>query len=257
MSKLKNAFENGKAFIPFFTGGYPDLDTTKKLILKMQENGADIIELGIPFSDPIAEGTLIQEADMQALSTGCTTDKLFNAIGEIKDEVKIPLVFMTYINVIYKYGKTEFMKKCANCGVCGVIVPDCPYEEKEELMEECIKYGIEFIFTIAPTSQDRIKMIADKSDGFLYCISSLGQTGDNFKAESDIESMVNSIREVSDTPCIVGGGISTPEQAKKIAHYADGVIVGSKILKIISKHGRECIPYVGTYVKEMKDSMNS
>lgn len=257
MSKLKEAFKNGKAFIPFITGGDPDLDTTKQLILEMQKNGADIIEVGIPFSDPIAESLVVQEADFRALYDGCTTDKLFHAIGEIKDEIKIPLVFVTYINVIYKYGKTKFMEKCRECGVCGVIVPDCPYEEREEIMPECKAFGIDFVFIIAPTSHERIKKIAGESQGFLYCTSSLGAAESETEAIKEIGSMVNHVREVIDTPCAVGGGISTPEQAKKIAQYTDGIIVGTEIVRIIAEHGRESVYYVGRYVKEMKDAIQS
>lgn len=257
MSKLKEAFKDGKTFIPFITGGDPDLDTTKKLILEMQKNGADIIEVGIPFSDPIAESLVIQEADFRALHNGCTTDKLFHAIKEIRDEIKIPLVFVTYINVIYKYGKMKFMEKCKECGVCGVIVPDCPYEEREEIMPECKALGIDFVSIIAPTSHDRIKIIAEDSQGFLYCISSLGAAESDTEAIKEIGSMVNHVREVTDNPCAVGGGISTPKQAKKMAQYADGIIMGTEIVSIIAEYGRESVYYVGKYIKEMKSAIQS
>lgn len=257
MSKIREAFQAGKAFIPFITGGDPDLETTKKLILEMQKNGADIIEVGIPFSDPIAEGAVIQAADLRALDNGCTTDKLFDALKEIKSRVTIPLVFMTYINVIYKYGKKKFMERCIECGICGVIVPDCPYEEKDELQPVCKEYGIEMISLIAPTSHNRIKMIAKQSEGFLYCVSSLGVTGVRKEITTDISAMVNLVREVSDTPCAVGFGISTPEQAKEMTKYADGAIVGSAIVKIVAEHGKDSVPYVGAYVKEMKEAIHS
>lgn len=257
MSKIREAFQAGKAFIPFITGGDPDLETTKKLILEMQKNGADIIEVGIPFSDPIAEGAVIQAADLRALDNGCTTDRLFDALKEIKNQVTIPLVFMTYINVIYKYGKKKFMERCVECGICGVIVPDCPYEEKDELQPVCKEYGIEMISLIAPTSHNRIKMIAKQSEGFLYCVSSLGVTGVRKEITTDISAMVNLVREVSDTPCAVGFGISTPGQAKEMTKYADGAIVGSAIVKIVAEHGKDSAPYVGAYVKEMKEAIHS
>lgn len=252
MSKIKEAFKNGKAFIPFITGGDPDLETTKKLIIEMQNAGADLIEVGIPFSDPIAEGQVIQEADLKALEAGCTTDKLMDALIEIKDQIHIPLVFMTYINVIYKYGKKKFMDRCNLCGISGIIVPDCPYEEKDELLPECREAGGELISMIAPTSQDRIKMIAREAEGFLYCVSSLGVRKE---IKTDINGMIELVKEVSDVPCAVGFGISTPKQAEDVCKYADGAIVGSAIVRIVAEHGKECVPYVSQYVKEMKEAV--
>lgn len=252
MSKIKEAFKNRKAFIPFITGGDPDLETTKKLIIEMQNAGADLIEVGIPFSDPIAEGQVIQEADLKALEAGCTTDKLMDALIEIKDQIHIPLVFMTYINVIYKYGKKKFMDRCNLCGISGIIVPDCPYEEKDELLPECREAGVELISMIAPTSQDRIKMIAREAEGFLYCVSSLGVRKE---IKTDINGMIELVKEVSDVPCAVGFGISTPKQAEDVCKYADGAIVGSAIVRIVAEHGKECVPYVSQYVKEMKEAV--
>lgn len=253
MSKIKEAFKNGKTFIPFITGGDPDLETTKKLIIEMQNAGADIIEVGIPFSDPIAEGQAIQKADLRSLEAGCTTDKLMDALIEIKDLIHIPLVFMTYINVIYKYGKKKFMDRCNQCGISGIIVPDCPYEEKNELLPECTEAGIELISMIAPTSHDRIKMIAKEAQGFLYCVSSLGVTGVRKEIKTDISGMIELVKEVSDVPCAVGFGISTPKQAEDVCKYADGAIVGSAIVRIVAEHGKDSVQYVSQYVKEMKD----
>lgn len=257
MNKISQAFENKKAFIAFITGGDPDLETTKKLILEMQKSGADLIEVGIPFSDPIAEGEVIQEADLRALKGGCTTDKLFDAIKEIKEDVTIPLVFMTYINAIYKYGKEKFMDRCVECGVCGIIVPDCPYEEKQELQPECTAAGVEFISMIAPTSHDRIKKIASEAEGFIYCVSSLGVTGVRKNITTDLGSMTALVREVTDVPCAIGFGVSTPQQAADVVKYSDGAIVGSAIVKIVAKYGKDCVPYVGEYVKSMKDAVSS
>ena len=221
----------------------------------MQNAGADIIEVGIPFSDPIAEGQVIQKADLRSLEAGCTTDKLMDALIEIKDRIHIPLVFMTYINVIYKYGKKKFMDRCNECGICGIIVPDCPYEEKNELLPECTEAGIEFISMIAPTSHDRIKMIAKEAQGFLYCASSLGVTGVRKEIKTDINGMIKLVKEVSDVPCAVGFGISTPKQAEDVCKYADGAIVGSAIVRIVAEHGKESVPYVSQYVKEMKEAV--
>ncbi len=252
MSRIKNAFENGKAFISFVTGGDPDLNTTKELILAMEEAGADLIEIGIPFSDPIAEGAVIQEANERALTAGCTTDKLFDSIKEVREKVTVPLVFLTYINPIYTYGKARFFKRCVECGIDGIIVPDLPFEEKGELEEECKEYQVDLISLIAPTSKDRVRMIASQAEGFIYCVSSLGVTGVRTEIKTDIAAMISMVREVTDTPCAIGFGISTPEQAKEFAGAADGAIVGSAIVKLVTQYGKESIGPVAEYVKEMK-----
>ena len=252
MNKIKEAFKHKKAFIPFITGGDPSLVVTQKLVLAMQEAGADLIEIGIPFSDPIAEGPVIQAADERALSGGCTTDRLFNALKEIKNEVRVPLVFMTYINPIYTYGKERFLKRCTECGISGIIVPDMPFEERDELAPYCCQAGVDLIPLIAPTSHERIAMIAGTAQGFLYCVSSLGVTGVRSEIKTNIREMTEAVRKVSDIPCAVGFGISTPEQAKEMAAAADGVIVGSAIVKIAAEYGADCVPYVAEYVKKMK-----
>ena len=252
MSNIYKAFENKKAFIPFVTGGDPDLETTKNLLIAMEKAGADLIEIGIPFSDPIAEGPVIQEASQRALAAGCTTDKLFDMVQEARQRVKIPMVFMTYINPVYTYGKERFMKRCVECGIDGIIVPDLPYEEKEELSGVCESYGIDLISLIAPTSHERIRMIAKEAKGFVYCVSSLGVTGVRSEIKTDVAKMVEMVKEVNDIPAAIGFGISTPEQAKKMASVSDGAIVGSAIVKIVAKYGKECIPEVEKYVKEMK-----
>lgn len=252
MSNIYKAFENKKAFIPFVTGGDPDLETTKNLLIAMEKAGADLIEIGIPFSDPIAEGPVIQEASQRALAAGCTTDKLFDMVKEARQRVKIPMVFMTYINPVYTYGKERFMKRCVECGIDGIIVPDLPYEEKEELSGVCESYGIDLISLIAPTSHERIRMIAKEANGFVYCVSSLGVTGVRSEIKTDVAKMVEMVKEVNDIPAAIGFGISTPEQAKKMASVSDGAIVGSAIVKIVAKYGKECIPEVEKYVKEMK-----
>ena len=230
------------------------METTKKLILEMQKNGADIIEIGIPFSDPIAEGIVIQEADLRALKAGTNTDKLFDAVKEIKDQVKIPLIFMTYANAIFKYGTKKFMGRCTECGISGIIVPDCPYEEREEMAPYCDANGIDLIPLIAPTSKERILKIAGKAQGYVYVVSSLGVTGVRENITTDIESMTKLVKEATDVPCAIGFGIATPEQAEKMCRYADGAIVGSAIVKIIAEHGTKAVPIVGRYVKEMKDA---
>ncbi len=256
MTKLSDAFKNGKAFIGFVTGGDPDLDTTEKLLFAMQEAGADVIEIGIPFSDPIAEGPVIQEASLRALNAGCTTDKLFDLVKKVKNDIHIPLVFMTYINPIYTYGKEKFMKNCHECGISGVIVPDLPFEEKAELAPFCKEYDVDLVSLIAPTSKERITKISKEAEGFVYCVSSLGVTGVRSEITTDIGAMTELVRKATDTPCAIGFGISTPEQAKKMSEQADGVIVGSAIVRIVAEHGQDCIPYVKDYVKSMKDAIS-
>ena len=255
MSRITRAFTGGKAFIPFITGGDPDLDTTVKLVPAMAEAGADLVEIGIPFSDPVAEGIVIQEAGKRALRNGCTTDKLFAAVIRIRQKTNVPLLFMTYFNPIFTYGKEKFLSRCAGCGIDGIIVPDLPWEEKDELDDVCGLHGIDLISMIAPTSEGRITMIAREARGFIYCVSSLGVTGVRSEITTDIGKMVQSVREVTTIPCAVGFGISTPEQAGGMAGLADGVIAGSAIVKLVAKYGRDSVEPVSEYVRGMKRGM--
>lgn len=255
MSKIQEAFKNGKAFIPFITCGYPDLETTGKVVKEMVANGADLVELGIPFSDPTAEGPVIQGANVVALAGGITTDKIFDFVKELRKEVSVPMVFMTYANVVFSYGMDAFMKKAKEVGMDGLILPDVPFEEKGEFDEVAKQYGLDMISLIAPTSEDRIAMIAREATGFIYIVSSLGVTGVRSEITTDIGSMVKLVKENTDIPCAVGFGISTPEQAAKMAGLSDGAIVGSAIIKIIGQYGKESAPEVGKYVKTMKDAI--
>lgn len=255
MTRIHKAFENGKAFISFITGGDPDLDTTKKLIIEMEKSGADLIEVGIPFSDPVAEGPVIQEANERALANGCTTDKLFDAIKEVRETVEVPIVFLTYLNPVYTYGKERFMKRCVECGVDGIIITDLPYEEKDELYPECKEYGVDLISLIAPTSHEKISMIAKEAMGFVYCVSSMGVTGVRSNITTDLKEMTDLVRKSTDIPCAVGFGIATPEQAENVALYSDGAIVGSAIVKLVAKYGKDSVSHVGQYVKEMKEAV--
>ena len=253
--RITEAFEKGKAFIPFITCGDPSLEVTEQLVYAMEEAGADLIELGIPFSDPTAEGPVIQGANLRALTGGVTTDKIFDMVKEIRQNTKIPLVFMTYANVVFSYGTERFLEKAKNVGMDGLILPDVPFEEKEEFDIVCKKYGIDLISLIAPTSHDRIRMIAKEASGFVYCVSSLGVTGTRSAITTDIGAMVDLVKKAKDIPCAVGFGISNPEQAKKMAGQSDGVIVGSAIVKLCGQYGVECVPYVKEYVKSMKDAV--
>ena len=255
MSNIAKAFAGGKAFIPFITCGDPDLETTGKLVREMAANGADLIELGIPFSDPTAEGPVIQGANIRALSGGITTDKIFEFVEELRKDVTVPMVFMTYANVVFSYNAERFISTCQRIGIDGLILPDLPFEEKNEFLPVCRKYGVDLISLIAPTSADRIAMIAKEADGFIYIVSSLGVTGVRSKITTDISKLVSVIRENTDVPCAVGFGISTPEQAKEMSQYADGVIVGSAIVKQIAEYGKDSPAPVGSYVKKMKDAI--
>ena len=277
MSNIRKAFEDGKAFIPFITCGDPDLETTKAAVREMVKNGADLMELGIPFSDPTAEGPVIQEANVRALSGGVTTDKIFEMVRELRgsgkadggvvtgdgeigepdgtEPVTVPMVFMTYANVVYSYGAERFISTCAGIGIDGIILPDLPFEEKEEFLPVCRKYGVDLISLVAPTSEDRIAMIAKEAEGFLYIVSSLGVTGVRSEITTDLGSIVKTVRENTDIPCAVGFGISTPEQARKMAGLSDGAIVGSAIVKLLAKYGKDAPAEIGKYVKSMKDGV--
>ena len=252
MSNIKKAFEQGKAFVAFITCGDPDLETTAAAVRAAVANGADLIELGIPFSDPTAEGPVIQGANIRALSGGVTTDKIFDLVRDLRTDITVPMVFMTYANVVFSYGTETFISTCKEIGIDGLILPDIPYEEKEEFLPICHKYDVELISLIAPTSENRISMIAKEAEGFLYIVSSLGVTGTRSEIKTDLKSIVDVVRQNTDIPCAIGFGISTPEQAGKMAAISDGAIVGSAIVKLIEKYGKESTKYVGEYVKAMK-----
>jgi len=254
-NKIKSAFQNGKAFIAFITCGDPDLETTAAAVRAAAENGADLIELGIPFSDPTAEGPVIQDASIRALNGGVTTDKIFEFVRELRQDVKVPMVFMTYANVVFSYGAERFISTCCDIGIDGLILPDLPFEEKEEFQPICKQYGVNLISMIAPSSKNRISMIAKEAEGFVYIVSDMGVTGTRNEIQTDLTSIVKEIRQNTNIPCAVGFGISTPEQAADMAQYADGIIVGSAIVEIIAEYGRDAAPYVADYVKRMRASL--
>lgn len=254
--KIADAFNHGKAFIGFLTGGDPSIEKSEEFIMQMVEAGCDLIEIGIPFSDPIAEGAVIQAANIRALSAGATTEKMFGLAANVRKRTQVPLVFLTYLNPVYKYGYDKFCARCEESGVNGLIIPDMPYEEKKELSETASKYGVDIISLIAPTSEERIKMIAGDADGFLYVVSSMGVTGMRSEIRTDLASIMAAVKEAAKTPAAVGFGINTPKQAAEIAKLADGVIVGSAIVKIIEKYGGEAGGHVYDYVKSMKDAIS-
>lgn len=249
-----------KAFIPFITAGDQGIDTTEKYIRTMAKAGASLIEIGIPFSDPVAEGPVIQVASERALSTGVTTDDIFDMVKRLHtgtELLTIPLVFMTYLNPIYVYGVESFMTRCEEVGIQGIIVPDCPLEEKQELAHQAKAHGIAVISLIAPTSEQRIEKIASQAEGFVYCVSSLGVTGMRSDIKTDISSIVQQIRQYTDIPVAVGFGISTPEQAKAMAEVSDGAIVGSAIVKQIGEWGSNGEKELYQYVRSMVEAVGN
>ena len=255
MSNIANAFKDGKAFIAFLTCGDPDLATTAAAVRAAVQNGADLIELGVPFSDPTAEGPVIQGANLRALQGGVTTDQIFDFVRELRKDVTVPMVFMTYANVVFSYGAERFISTCAEIGIDGLILPDLPYEEKEEFAPTCHKYGVDLISMVAPTSENRIAMIAKEAEGFLYIVSSLGVTGTRSEIKTDLASIVKVVRENTAVPCAIGFGISTPKQAAKMAGIADGAIVGSAVIKLLEQYGKDAPEQIGAYVKRMKDAV--
>ncbi len=257
MSRILKAFADGKAFIPFITCGDPDLETTAAVVRSAVENGADLIELGIPFSDPTAEGPVIQGANLRALNGGIKTEKIFDLVRDLRRDIEVPMVFMTYANVVFSRGAEAFISVCRDIGIDGLILPDLHFEEKDEFLPLCHKYDVDLISLIAPTSEDRISMIAKEAEGFLYIVSSLGVTGERSEITTDLSSIIRVVRENTAVPCAIGFGISTPDQAKEMAELSDGAIVGSAIIKLLEKYGKNAPEYVGSYVKSMKEAIDS
>jgi tryptophan synthase alpha chain len=265
MSNIAKAFQNGKAFIGFVTGGDPSIEKTKEFVREMIKAGAGLVEIGIPFSDPIAEGPVIQEANIRALNAGATVEKMFTLVQDLRKETQVPIVFLTYLNPVFHYGLTSctaygqkgydaFFERASFCGLDGIIIPDLPFEEHSELRESASKYGVDIISLIAPTSESRIKEIARNASGYIYLVSSMGVTGVRNEITTDLASIVESIRSVTKVPVAIGFGIHTPAQAAQMARMADGIIVGSGIVKIIAQHGEAAGPHVYNYVKEMKEA---
>lgn len=256
MSKIQKAFDHGKAFIGFVTGGDPSIEKSEEFILKMVEAGADLIEIGIPFSDPIAEGPVIQEANLRALAAGATTDRLFDMTASLRKKTQTPLVFLTYLNPVFKYGYEAFFKRCQETGVDGLIIPDLPYEEQAEVAQIAAQFEVDIISLIAPTSEERIRQIAEHARGFLYVVSSMGVTGMRSEIKTDLSAIIAAVKRYSKVPAAVGFGINTPQQAEEISRFADGVIVGSAIVKLCKQHGEEAGEPIYQYVKSMKRAVS-
>ena len=256
-NRISKAFENKKAFIGFLTAGDPTFDASYNNIMALINAGADLVEIGIPFSDPIAEGPVIQEADVRALKGGMTTDKAFELAAKVRAQTDIPLVFMTYLNPVFKYGYDRFFARCAEIGVDGLICPDMPFEEIGEADGFAKAHGVSLISMIAPTSEERIKQISESADGFLYIVSSLGVTGVRSEIKTDLASIMESVKKYAKVPAAIGFGISTPEQAKKMSNLADGVIVGSAMVRLVEKYGENAAPEIEKYVKSMADAVHN
>ena len=255
MNRISSAFDHGKAFIAFITCGDPDLETTGAAVREAVRNGADLIELGIPFSDPTAEGPVIQDASLRALQGGVTTDLIFAFVEDLRKDVSVPLVFMTYANVVFSYGAERFISSCARIGIDGLILPDLPFEEKGEFLPLCRQYGVSLVSLIAPTSENRVAMIAREAEGFIYLVSSLGVTGTRSEITTNLAPIIRTIRENTKIPVAIGFGISTPEQAGRMAALADGAIVGSALVKILARRGKEAPGEIGSFVRSMKDAL--
>lgn len=249
--RISKAFKDNKVFIPFIAAGDPDLNSTETFILELERAGAGLIEIGIPFSDPIADGPVIQNANIRALKGGVTIDKIFNMVRNVRAKTQIPLVFLTYLNPVFNYGYEKFFDKCAKTGIDGVIIPDMPYEEQPEILEYSEKTGVYIISFLAPTSGERIEKVTKAAKGFIYIASSMGTTGVRSEITTDLDTIIKTAKKYSKTPCAVGFGINTPEQVKEIEKFADGAIVGSAIVKIIEEYGKQAGSHIYEYVKSM------
>lgn len=255
MNRIEQVFQKGKVLIPFITGGDPDINVTYELIKVMAENGADMIELGIPFSDPVAEGVAVQEADLRALAAKTTTDSIFDMVERLRKETEIPIVLLTYMNPIYVYGITRFMERCAQVGVDGVMVPDVPFEEKTELEVDCKTNGVKLISMTSLTTKDRIGMIAREAEGYVYCISSIGELTDVAHVKKDITDMAKLVNDVTDVPVVVGFDGGHVENAIEIAKVSDGMVLENGIVSIVGQYGKDAVPYVADFIKQIKNGM--
>ncbi len=257
MSRIAAAFKQPahKALITYITVGYPSLEATLEVVPLLASSGADIVELGIPFSDPLADGITIQRASFHALQNGITPKICLEIARQLRQKVDIPLVFMTYFNPVFSYGIEEFCSACARSGIDGLIIPDLPPEEGSELEVITQRQGLDLIYLLAPTSTEgRVRLVAEKSRGFIYLVSVTGVTGARDRLPADLEAFVARVRKVVTQPLCVGFGISTPEQARRVASIADGVIVGSRLIQLMETKGN-FIPPVSHFIKELRHAL--
>lgn len=256
MSNVAKAFQNGVAMIGFLTGGDPTLTASAEFAWAMAEGGCDLIEIGVPFSDPIAEGPVIQAANLRALEAGATVEGIFELVARIRTKTDVPLALLTYLNPVFVRGYERFCTDCERVGVDALIIPDLPMEERPELLDIARLHGVDLIPLVAPTSGERIPAIVEDASGFVYLVSSMGVTGVRERIVTDLKALVAAVRESTDTPVAVGFGVAMPEQARNIAGIADGVIVGSAIVRLIEQYGDSAAPYLAEYVRSMKRAAN-
>lgn len=247
MSKIQSAFAKGKAFMVFITCGDPDLATTEAAVYAATEAGADLIELGIPFSDPTAEGPVMEQSSLRALQGGVTTDKIFAMAKRLRRKVNVPIVFMTYANVVFSYGAEVFIGKCAELSIDGLILPDIPYEEKDEFLPLCRQYGVDLISVITSASADRIPMIVKEATGFIYVLSGSEAT----ITKEVLQQIVQEVRKNSSIPCVVSG-VGNLEQDRRIAEFTDGIIADTAIVELLSEYDSQAPEYIGEYVRNVK-----
>lgn len=257
MSRIRKAFEDKKAVLGFLTAGDPSLAKTEEYIVEMEKAGAALVEIGIPFSDPIAEGQVIQEANVRALSApgGCTTDMVFDMVASVSGKVSLPLVFVAYLNTLYKYGYEKFFQRCQECGVDGVIIQDLPYEEKEEVASVAAQYGVDIISIMVPATVERIHKIAKDATGYIYLLAVDNVSTQNGEIVTDMDEIVSHIREVTDTPVVIAVRNTTIYSSAKYKTSADGIIVGNGTVQIIGEHGDKANQYVYDHVKLIVDAM--
>lgn len=256
MSNLSAIFKNHKAFIPFVVADDPDFDTTVANIVALTEGGADIVEVGIPFSDPIADGGVIQAADLRAFDAGVRTQTVFEIVAAARKQTDVPIVFLTYLNIVFKYGYDAFCQKCQALGVSGLVIPDMPYESRDDIVPTADKYGIDIIPLIAPTSGHRVEKIAKAASGFIYVVSSLGITGERNEFFNGLKDLVAEIKSYTDVPTAIGFGVHTPEQAKDMAEIADGVIIGSAIVDIVAQKKQAAPEAVEAFTKSIRSAVD-
>jgi tryptophan synthase alpha chain len=256
LSRIASVFTraNYTALIPYITVGYPSVEITLKVVPLLASSGCDIIELGIPFSDPLADGATIQRASYEALRQGVTSEVCFEVAQELRQQVEIPLVFMTYYNPVLKFGLEQFCSKCAGVGIDGLIIPDLPPEEGEELEQSTRRHGVDLIYLLSPAStEERIQLVARRSSGFIYLVSLTGVTGARNELPEELECFVARVRERTEKPLCIGFGVSTPEQARRIAKIADGVIVGSRIIQLLDED--KSLKNVCSFIKSLRDAL--
>lgn len=259
MNKLREAFtKNKKTVIGFMTAGDPTFEASVQNILALAEGGADIIEIGIPFSDPIAEGAIIQQANVRALKNGMTTKRIFELVQRVREKTDTPICLITYLNPVFKYGYDRFFEDCAKSGVDGIFVPDMPFEERPEAADYAKKHGITIIPLIAPAAPERIKAIAESAngEGYIYVASAMSEAGLTEQSKQELKSVIDEAKKYTDVPTAVWFGIHTPKEAKRVAEIADGVIVESIAVELVTKHGEKSAPYIAEFIEQMKTALS-